>query len=57
MSTFKGPILRNLAARPPYFHNGSASTLRDEVDFYDTRFHIGLTRQDKADLVAFLSAL
>jgi cytochrome c peroxidase len=57
MSTFKGPILRNLAARPPYFHNGSASTLGDVVDFYDTRFHIGLTRQDKADLVAFLSAL
>ena len=54
---FKGPILRALAARPPYFHNGSAATLDEVVDFYDTRFHIGLTAQDKADLVAFLNAL
>lgn len=54
---FKGPILRGLAARAPYFHNGSAATLRDVVDFYDTRFHIGMTEQQKSDLVAFLSAL
>jgi hypothetical protein len=54
---FKGPILRGLAARAPYFHNGSAATLEDAVDFYDTRFHIGLTKREKADLVAFLNAL
>jgi cytochrome c peroxidase len=54
---FKGPNLRGLAARAPYFHNGSAATLRDVVDFYDTRFHIGMTEQQKGDLVAFLSAL
>jgi hypothetical protein len=30
---FKGPILRGLAARAPYFHNGSAETLQDVVDF------------------------
>ncbi|WHZ18437.1 MAG: Cytochrome c peroxidase [Rhodanobacteraceae bacterium] len=54
---FKGPNLRGLAARAPYFHNGSAATLRDVVDFYDTRFHIGMTEQQKSDLVAFLSAL
>jgi hypothetical protein len=54
---FKGPILRGLAARAPYFHNGSAATLEDAVDFYDTRFHIGLTPREKADLVAFLKAL
>jgi cytochrome c peroxidase len=54
---FKGPILRALAARAPYFHNGSAATLSDVVEFYDTRFHIGLTAQEKADLIAFLSAL
>ena len=40
---FKGPILRGLAARAPYFHNGSAATLPDVVDFYDRRFEIGLT--------------
>ena len=54
---FKGPILRGLAARAPYFHNGSAATLEDAVDFYDTRFNIGLTTQEKEDLVAFLNAL
>jgi hypothetical protein len=54
---FKGPILRALAARAPYFHNGSASTLEEAVDFYDTRFNIGLTKREKADLVAFLNAL
>ena len=54
---FKGPNLRGLAARAPYFHNGSAATLRDVVDFYDTRFNIGMSEQQKSDLVAFLSAL
>jgi cytochrome c peroxidase len=54
---FKGPILRGLAGRAPYFHNGSAASLDALVEFYDTRFHIGLTPRDKADLVAFLGAL
>jgi cytochrome c peroxidase len=34
----KGPILRGLAARAPYFHNGSAPTLQAVVEFYDQRF-------------------
>jgi len=54
---FKGPILRGVAARAPYFHNGSAATLRDAVNFYDTRFSIHMSAQQKSDLVAFLSAL
>ncbi len=53
----KGPILRGLAARAPYFHNGSAATLMDVVDFYDQRFGIGFTAQQKTDLVNFLNAL
>ena len=53
----KGPILRGLASRAPYFHNGAAQTLADVVNFYDFRFGIGLTAQEKSDLVAFLSAL
>jgi hypothetical protein len=57
MSLFKGPILRGLAARAPYFHNGLAATLADVVEFYNTRFNIALSRQEKADLVAFLRAL
>ncbi len=54
---FKGPILRNLAARAPYFHNGSASDLAAVVEFYDQRFHIGFTATEKADLIAFLRSL
>ena len=54
---FKGPVLRALASRAPYFHNGSALTLEDVVAFYEKRFDLGLTAQEKADLVAFLRAL
>jgi cytochrome c peroxidase len=57
MSLFKGPILRGLAARAPYFHNGLAPTLADVVEFYNNRFHIGLSARDKSDLVMFLRAL
>jgi cytochrome c peroxidase len=53
----KGPILRGLAARAPYFHNGSAATLLDAVNFYDQRFNIGFTAQQKQDLVNFLNSL
>lgn len=53
----KGPILRGLAGRAPYFHNGSAQTLDDIVTFYDARFHIGFTAQERSDLIAFLNSL
>jgi cytochrome c peroxidase len=54
---FKGPILRGLASRAPYFHNGSSATLEDAVEFYNTRFHLAFTDQEKKDLVAFLRTL
>jgi cytochrome c peroxidase len=47
----------HLAARAPYFHNGSAATLLDAVNFYDQRFNIGFTDQQKEDLVNFLKTL
>jgi len=53
----KGPILRGLSSRAPYFHNGSAQTLSDVVQFYEERFGLALTPQEKSDLVAFLTAL
>jgi cytochrome c peroxidase len=53
----KGPILRGLAGRAPYFHNGAAATLLDVVNFYDQRFNIGFTAQDRRDLAAFLQTL
>ena len=54
---FKGPILRGLVGRAPYFHNGSAPDLSTVVNFYDERFAMGLTDAEKADLVAFLRSL
>jgi cytochrome c peroxidase len=53
----KGPVLRGLAARAPYFHNGAATTLGDAVEFYDQRFNLSLSPQQRADLVAFLQTL
>ena len=48
---------RGLAARAPYFSNGSARTLRELVDFYDRRFNIQYTDAEKQDLVNFLATL
>jgi hypothetical protein len=48
---------RGLASRAPYFANGSAASLRELVDFYDRRFNIGFTDQERDDLINFLSAL
>jgi hypothetical protein len=54
---FKGPTLRGIAARAPYFHNGSAADFGAVVDFYDQRFGIGFTAQERSDLIAFLGSL
>jgi len=54
---FKGPILRAVSLRAPYFHNGSAASLGDVLDFYESRFGLGLTVQERADLIAFLQAI
>ena len=48
---------RGLAARAPYFSNGSAKTLRELVDYYDRRFAIKYSEQEKRDLTNFLSVL
>ncbi|HET9620831.1 MAG TPA: hypothetical protein VFP84_05680 [Kofleriaceae bacterium] len=57
INKFKAPILRGVVARPPYFHNGLAADLDAAVDFYNTRFGLGLSPQEHDDLVAFLQAL
>jgi len=53
----KGPILRGLAARAPYFHNGAAGDLNQLVNFYNQRFQMNLTAQEKQELIAFLNSL
>jgi len=49
--------LRGLAARPPYFANGSAASLRDVVEFYERRYSISYSAREKSDLVNFLKSL
>lgn len=57
LNRIKGPILRGLAARAPYFHNGAAATLAQVVAFYNERFQMNLSAQEQSDLVAFLKSL
>jgi len=57
LDRFKTPSLRGIAARPPYFHNGIAKSLRDVVVHYEVALGFKYTEQERADLVAFLEAL
>jgi cytochrome c peroxidase len=57
LNRVKGPILRGLAGRAPYFHNGAAATLLQAVNFYNQRFAMNLTEEQKRQLVAFLNSL
>jgi cytochrome c peroxidase len=65
---FKTPTLRNVAQRDPYMHNGAFHSLEEIIDFYDRGGGavsgkspllqpLGLTAQEKGDLLAFLKAL
>ncbi len=49
--------MRGLAARAPYFANGSARNLREVVEFYDRRYEMQLSDFEKEDLIAFLGVL
>jgi mono/diheme cytochrome c family protein len=49
--------LRGVWQHPPYFHDGSATTLADVVERYDAASGLGLTAEQKADLVEYLKSL
>jgi cytochrome c peroxidase len=53
----KGLVLRGLAARAPYFHNGAAANLSQVVKFYNKRFQMNLSSQQMQDLINFLQTL
>ena len=57
LGRFKTPTLRALAARAPYFHNGTAPTIESVVRHYEQHLGFVFTDEERADLVAFLSAL
>src|SRR5688500_12754641 len=49
--------LRGAWQHPPYFHDGSAATLRDVVEHYDAQLGLRLTNAQKRDLVSFLKSI
>ncbi|MDQ2766489.1 MAG: c-type cytochrome, partial [Gemmatimonadota bacterium] len=49
--------LRGVWQHPPYFHNGIAPNLESVVDLYNARNSLGLSTQQKADLVQYLKSL
>ncbi|HEY1907491.1 MAG TPA: c-type cytochrome [Myxococcaceae bacterium] len=49
--------LKGVWQHPPYFHNGTASTLEDVVNIYDQRRSLGLTPDQRGDLVQYLKSL
>jgi mono/diheme cytochrome c family protein len=49
--------LKGVWQHAPYFHDGSAATLQEVVQTYNTRQSLGLTAPDMADLVQYLKSL
>jgi mono/diheme cytochrome c family protein len=54
---YRATPLRGLWQHPPYFHDGSAKTLRDVVEHYNRVRNLQLTGRQKKDLVEYLKSL
>ncbi len=54
INKFKVPNLRGLGARDPLFHNGSARSLTDVVNFYNQKFQMNMTSEEIRKVVVFL---
>jgi cytochrome c peroxidase len=54
---FKTPTLRNADFNAPYFHDGRFDTYDQVVAHFDSVFDLGLSAQDRNDLVAYLTAV
>jgi cytochrome c peroxidase len=49
--------LKGVWQHPPYFHNGSAATLKDVVVAYNNKQSLGLTSAEIADVAEYLKSL
>ena len=54
---FDTPTLLNVRFTAPYFHDGSLPTLASVVDWFDSKFSLRLTKEQKTDLTAYLEAV
>ena len=50
-------VFMNPANKGKYYHDGRFKTLLDVVNHYNTHFSLGLTAQEKTDLVEYLKSL
>jgi hypothetical protein len=50
-------VFMNPANKGRYYHDGRFNTLLDVVNHYNTHFSLGLTAQEKTDLVEYLKSL
>jgi cytochrome c peroxidase len=61
LAAVDGPIktfpLRGIKDSPPYLHDGRLLTLDDTVEFFNLVLGVQLSKEEKADLVAFLRCL
>jgi hypothetical protein len=55
--SFKTPTLLNANDNAPYFHDGRYTSYAQVVAFFDRMFYLGLSAQDRQDLVAYLHAI
>ena len=55
--SFKTPTLLNVDFNGPYFHDGRYRTLEEAIVHFDRMFYIGLSEQDRTDLVAYVKAI
>mgnify|MGYP001576068137 FL=1 len=51
------PTLLSSLTTQPYFHDGSLPTLASVVDWFDDKYTLGFTEQDRADLTAYLETV
>lgn len=49
--------MRAMSSRAPFFANGSVATIRDLVDYYERRYDMKFTEQEKQDLTNLMGAL
>jgi Di-haem cytochrome c peroxidase len=54
---FKTPTLLNANFNAPYFHDGRYASYAQVVAHFDRVFYLGLSAQDRRDLVAYLQAV
>jgi cytochrome c peroxidase len=53
----KTPTLLNANFNAPYFHDGRYDSFNQVVDHFDREYELGLSAQDRGDLVAYLRAV